>query len=176
LKGEFIMGLDSYLNKMPRYRGATANDVYAVESYLDWINTTEEGRTSCTLKEWCGLDKEPHKSYVDFYEKFFKTRYYTWDTEHKYGHDGIIEQVGYWRKANQIHNWFVENIQDGIDDCDYHREVTEEDLEELLDVCKRVLDSCEFVDGNIKETIDIITRVLETTDFDKEGSRIWSAI
>lgn len=25
--------------------------------------------------------------------------------------------IGYWRKANAIHRWFVENIQEGIDDC-----------------------------------------------------------
>jgi len=29
----------------------------------------------------------------------------------------IVEEVGYWRKANQIHNWFVENVQNGIDEC-----------------------------------------------------------
>jgi len=23
----------------------------------------------------------------------------------------------YWRKANQIHNWFVENVKDGVDNC-----------------------------------------------------------
>jgi len=29
----------------------------------------------------------------------------------------VIEQVAYWRKANQIHHWFVENVQRGEDDC-----------------------------------------------------------
>ena len=29
----------------------------------------------------------------------------------------ISERIGYWRKANQIHNWFVENVQGGEDDC-----------------------------------------------------------
>lgn len=29
----------------------------------------------------------------------------------------IIEQVGYWCKANAIHAWFVDNIQYGEDDC-----------------------------------------------------------
>ena len=31
------MGLDMYLNKMPRYKNATARDVAAVENYLDWM-------------------------------------------------------------------------------------------------------------------------------------------
>ena len=29
----------------------------------------------------------------------------------------ITEEVMYWRKANAIHNWFVQNVQDGLDDC-----------------------------------------------------------
>lgn len=35
-------------------------------------------------------------------------------------HDNNIEisiNVAYWRKANAIHNWFVENCQDGKDEC-----------------------------------------------------------
>jgi len=37
-----------------------------------------------------------------------------------------------WRKANQIHNWFVENVQEGEDDCkEYY--VSVEKLEQLLD-------------------------------------------
>lgn len=49
----------------------------------------------------------------------------------------IIEEAGYWRKANQIHRWFVENIQKGEDDCgDYY--VGTDDLEKLLDACEKV--------------------------------------
>ncbi len=49
----------------------------------------------------------------------------------------IIEEVGYWRKANQIHRWFVENVQDGVDNCgDYY--VERNQLQELLDLCKIV--------------------------------------
>ena len=29
----------------------------------------------------------------------------------------IREEAMYWRKANAIHNWFVQNVQDGNDDC-----------------------------------------------------------
>lgn len=47
-------------------------------------------------------------------------------------------KVGYWRKANAIHQWFVDNCQGGEDDC---REayVGREKLEELRDICKKVL-------------------------------------
>ena len=46
-------------------------------------------------------------------------------------------KVGYWRKANQIHQWFVDNVQDGEDNCaEYY--VSRDKLEELLQVCKDV--------------------------------------
>lgn len=63
--------------------------------------------------------------------------------------DSFWDEVGYWRKANQIHNWFVENVQDGVDDCDYHNECTEEVLKKLLDTCKTVLESCTLTNGKI---------------------------
>lgn len=50
----------------------------------------------------------------------------------------IVEEAGCWRKANQIHHWFVTNVQNGNDDCkDYY--VSHEQLEELLDLVKQVL-------------------------------------
>lgn len=51
----------------------------------------------------------------------------------------IDEEVAYWRKANQIHAWFVENCQDGNDDCGYHY-VSLEQLQELLDKVREVLE------------------------------------
>lgn len=46
--------------------------------------------------------------------------------------------VGYWRKANQIHHWFVTHVQDGTDDCrSYH--VERDTLRELREVCQKVL-------------------------------------
>ena len=51
----------------------------------------------------------------------------------------IVEEAGYWRKQNQIHRWFVENVQDGVDNCgEYY--VTSEKLKELLALCKAVKD------------------------------------
>jgi hypothetical protein len=49
----------------------------------------------------------------------------------------IIEEAGYWRKQNQIHRWFVENIQNGTDDCgEYY--VSKDSLESLLELCEKV--------------------------------------
>lgn len=46
--------------------------------------------------------------------------------------------VGYWRKQNAIHNWFVQNCQDGEDECQQVG-VAREKLEELRDLCRKVL-------------------------------------
>lgn len=43
----------------------------------------------------------------------------------------------YWRKANQIHGWFVQNIQNGQDECDEF-DVPITKLKELRDLCVRV--------------------------------------
>lgn len=52
----------------------------------------------------------------------------------------VIVEAMYWRKANAIHKWFVDNVQDGEDDCgDYY--VSREQLEELRDLVKEVLNS-----------------------------------
>lgn len=56
--------------------------------------------------------------------------------------------VGYWRKANAIHNWFVQNVQNGKDDCQ-ESHVTREQLGELRELCKQVLDSVETVEGEL---------------------------
>jgi hypothetical protein len=52
----------------------------------------------------------------------------------------IIIEAFYWRKANAIHKWFVDNVQGGEDDCGNY-EVAREQLSELLDTVKKVLDN-----------------------------------
>ena len=65
----------------------------------------------------------------------------------------IVEEVAYWRKANHIHKWFVDNVQDGQDDCrDYY--VDREQLKELVDLCKQVN---EIIKKAPKKTIQIVT-------------------
>ena len=49
----------------------------------------------------------------------------------------IEEAAMYWRKANHIHQWFVNNCQGGEDDC-RTADVSLDDLKKLLDVCKAV--------------------------------------
>jgi hypothetical protein len=52
----------------------------------------------------------------------------------------VIVEALYWRKSNQIHKWFVDNVQQGEDDCG-HYYVSREQLSELRDLVKEVLAS-----------------------------------
>lgn len=52
----------------------------------------------------------------------------------------VIEEVMYWRKANSIHAWFVENVQEGTDDCKEYW-VGVEKLQELIDLCSKVVET-----------------------------------
>ena len=54
----------------------------------------------------------------------------------------------YWRKANHIHNWFVNNVQDGEDDCGVY-EVDVEQLAELAHVCAEVMNHSKLVPGKV---------------------------
>jgi hypothetical protein len=53
----------------------------------------------------------------------------------------VIEQVAYWRKANAIHKWFVDNCQKGIDECQ-HSYVSAKQLRELLDLVSKAIGAC----------------------------------
>lgn len=129
------MGLDMYLYKFPRYKNATPKDVEDVEGYLSWRDGKDK---DYTLVQWCGVSEtDINTDFLEHYQQFYTQKYYYWDDKHKYGYGGISDQIGYWRKANQIHIWFVKNIQNGKDDCgDY--EVSEQRLRELLELCKEV--------------------------------------
>lgn len=74
-------------------------------------------------------DGEP---YGDYITPFYKRR-------------GIVM---YWRKANAIHKWFVNEVQDGNDDCGTY-EVDIEKLRELRHICERIVEQCPLVDGKV---------------------------
>lgn len=58
-------------------------------------------------------------------------------------------RIGYWRKANAVHNWFVQNIQNGDDDGRAYR-VSREKLEKLKQDCELVLVGSRTATGDIK--------------------------
>jgi hypothetical protein len=88
-------------------------------------------------------------------DMYLKGKRYIWDKESEenkalqelsstFGKGKRIKSIelelGYWRKANAIHQWFVDNVQEGKDDCDKYF-VSFNDLVKLKDVCRSVLDN-----------------------------------
>jgi len=87
----------------------------------------------------------------------------------------------YWRKVNSVHGWFVRNVQGGKDNCEQYS-VSRIQLEDLRDLCKKVLDTKdskwleptegfffgntevnEWYFGDIQQTHDDITRLLNNS-------------
>jgi hypothetical protein len=60
----------------------------------------------------------------------------------------IEEEVMYWRKANQIHGWFVNNVQGGKDDCGEYF-VSCDQIRDLFSVCKKVIKASNLVEGSV---------------------------
>ena len=62
--------------------------------------------------------------------------------EGRFGDASAIKEVsidvGYWRKANAIHDWFVRECQGGVDECQPSY-VGREQLVELKELCEQVL-------------------------------------
>lgn len=141
------MGLDMSLDKVKKLdANVTLDDICLLNDYFDW----KENGQKHTFKEWCRKDiKKVKRKLILLYKDEYKERYWDWDTEHEYGHKSLLEQLVSWRKANQIHNWFVENIQDGKDDCGCY-EVTKEQLETLLELCMKVKLASKLVKGKVK--------------------------
>ena len=60
----------------------------------------------------------------------------------------LVYNVGHWYKANAIHKWFIDNIQNGEDDCKQYY-VNKEKLQELYKICVEI----SLLYGNNKSSI-----------------------
>lgn len=104
----------------------------------------------------------------------------------------VSVNVGYWRKANAIHAWFVDNVQDGVDECQKSY-VSPDQLRDLQDTCKSVLNGDdetedvlptrsgfffggteydEYYKADLEHTIEVIDKALalEGVDFYYQSS------
>lgn len=143
------MGLDMYLYRA-NLHGHSIEQAMMVENLLDLKqHNAEHPDKQYTLKEWCNQDESliDPKALADLTPEF-QLGYYYWDTRKAYGHNHIFQHCGYWRKANAIHAWFVENVQNGVDDCGMYI-VRRDQLEELKEACERVIAVATMKDAQV---------------------------
>jgi len=105
----------------------------------------------------------------------------------------IVEEVGYWRKANAIHKWLVENVQKGNDDCKEYV-VFPNQLQKLKGLCLEIIEDGnkapellpttngfffggteydEYYFDDLHETVKIIDEALSDPDGDYYYSSSW---
>lgn len=141
------MGLDMYLTKKTYighggYCGPTCPHYAKNEAGRD-LDRGEGGVVKmgdeCHAFPEVDAEKYPHLAFIDW-------------TKVK----GISEEAGYWRKANAIHQWFVDNVQGGEDECKEHY-VERSQLKELRDLCKSILDEAELTETGETYTMYVTT-------------------
>jgi hypothetical protein len=94
-----------------------------------------------------------------------------------------MEEVAYWRKFNALHAWFVEECQDGVDECQLSL-VDQYALEELINGLKSSLvtkkpyleprsgfffgstDIDDYYWESVKETIQTLSDIRSDTNFE----------
>lgn len=124
------MGLDMNIYKIKKINNFSAIDYYYANKAFEYYADKELAKTNgwnfdFSLTDWNipeSMTKEKIKSLQNTYSK----------------HYTIFEQIADWSKANQIHAWFVNNIQNEIDDCSYYF-VTKDNLLDLKEICEKVL-------------------------------------
>lgn len=168
------MGLDMYLKRIPKMESNEKVDELLNRSEFETTEKMiEHGKK---LSE--NFDPKRHVYNSDYFDVGW-----------------IGEEVGYWRKSNHIHRWFVENVQNNVDDCGNYL-VTKEQLKELLNVAKSVIPLArtpgakknaeaklpfaegfffgetkydEYYFNDCKDTVKILKEILKETDFEKES-------
>lgn len=199
------MGLDMYLVKAKRVLPEhSKNEVLLMELANHWLSYIES-EEDYTFEEYCGASKDilekvggldavknaaelVKPNLVTLGEFIIETK----NAKKLVPFRTIWDDIGSWRKANHIHKWFVDCVQDGEDDCEKY-EVTKSNLLDLKAVCEEVLSLKgkdeskieeilptqggfffgsttydEYYFSDVEATIEIINKVLETTDFEKE--------
>ena len=142
------MGLDMYVNI--RHKDTQSK----LEAYEAWEN-------KYSYEEFQSLTEEQKEEYRN--------------SEPEYDNDMYGKELMYWRKANQIHNWFVQNCQNGVDDCGRYA-ITVADLMKLKELCEKILTMTEkrkemrytSFTATEKEAVDILYLTPEGVEYATE--------
>lgn len=120
------MGLDSYIFSIEK-DGNTFDKYVETENYFRFYKEKKLSPPAIKLEKFNELLKR-------FNEK-----------------GSIFSEEMYWRKAWDIHKWFVNAAQDGVDDCEMHRPLTREDIVNfrkfVKEKCKNTSEECRVVEA-----------------------------
>jgi len=170
------MGLDMYLNRTKKIDGFQAGTYMELSDILPSKLTKYEAR-NFDFEAKTGI-KNANELQTSIYRHGDLNSFYFYCA---------YEEVGYWRKANAIHKWFVDNVQNGVDECNSYF-VTKERLVELLSIVNAVLcganpgellptksgfffggtDYDEWYYMKLKYTKKTLKKVIKETDFDNQ--------
>lgn len=164
------MGLDMYLYRVPK-----VDSIQELKELNDQINTLNEqgiGNTLNTIANEKGFIY-PVNVHFDKYTKKWAL--------------GSSRSDCYWRKFNALHNWFVQNIQNGVDKCEEHL-LSEDKVKELLELLESLIpENCqeklptksgfffgtddydEYYWKDVKDTIVMMKYLLLSVDFREES-------
>lgn len=79
---------------------------------------------------------------------------------------GEFQQIGYWRKANAVHGWFVRECADGVDECQ-EIFVSREQLLKLRSDCNNALANRENAVPNDDEIVTKSIKIESGADLAK---------
>jgi len=160
------MGLDMYLYRTKRIKDFNVSDYVKVDDVLGNLKevpTTLEDEIDDFKVEMDILLTESHQPFLPYFRSY-----------------RILKEVMYWRKANAIHNWFVRECQNGIDECQMV-EVSKDKLTNLINACENKTglepiagfffgstDKDDYYYETLKETANSLKVLLEETNFDEE--------
>lgn len=162
------MGLDMYLNAgraFPAESNEAQNILIAAGLTLEELAAMAkrdpmEHETSVYLSTWSFTEDEERQRAIDVIDVAGLLPLTTVDSgggDLSFTDAGVHVQVAalYWRKANAIHGWFVENCQDGVDECEESDPIDYELLASLADTCKRAVEAYDA--GRRDEAAKILT-------------------
>jgi hypothetical protein len=119
------MGLDQYLYRSKKVKGLTAKDYQKIDNTISDVPK----ETFKSIREHIkGRCKQSYDELNDSVKE--RGEHWRWLS--------IFEDVGYLRKANQIHNFMVEQCQGGIDECQLTK-VSKAKLNKLMSLCQQAL-------------------------------------
>ena len=120
------MGLDMYFYKIKKVKNKTMQDLIVIQDKINY-----------------GDNENERKKLIKLYNDYLIKQNYEWTKKDYYNFD---TEIGYFRKANAIHKYIVDNFNDGVDNCEPII-LDKEKLKELQKITKELIYKCKLKNG-----------------------------